>query len=66
MSDAVLDPLPLLRPRRRITGMSAILLPFASDGSADWPAFRAHVARTAAAGLTCPTTRPTKAPPPAS
>jgi dihydrodipicolinate synthase/N-acetylneuraminate lyase len=32
--------------------MSAILLPFAEGGGVDWPGFRAHVARTAAAGLT--------------
>lgn len=44
--------LPAVRPRRRITGMSAILLPFLDDGSVDWPAFEAHVARTSAAGLT--------------
>ncbi len=47
-----IDSLPMIRPRRRITGISAILLPFAADGSIDWPGFRAHVARTAAAGLT--------------
>ena len=52
MSDAPLDPLKLLRPRRRITGLSAILLPFAADGAVDWPAFRANVERTAAVGLT--------------
>jgi dihydrodipicolinate synthase/N-acetylneuraminate lyase len=46
------DPLALLRPRRRITGLSAILLPFGADGAIDWPAFRAHIERTAAAGLT--------------
>lgn len=45
------DPLTLLRPRRRITGISAILLPFHADGSIDWPAFAAHVRRTADAGL---------------
>lgn len=44
--------LPVVRTRRRITGMSAILLPFLDDGSIDWPAFEAHVARTSAAGLT--------------
>lgn len=44
--------LPAVRPRRRITGMSAILLTFLDDGSIDWPAFEAHVARTSAAGLT--------------
>lgn len=47
-----LDPLTMIRPRRKIAGMSAILLPFTADGSVDWPAFRAHVARTANAGLT--------------
>lgn len=31
--------------------MSAVLLPFTADGSVDWAAFEAHVARTAAAGL---------------
>jgi dihydrodipicolinate synthase/N-acetylneuraminate lyase len=35
-----------------ITGMSAVLVPHAADGSIDWPAFEAHVARTAEAGLT--------------
>ncbi|MDP2292847.1 MAG: dihydrodipicolinate synthase family protein [Actinomycetota bacterium] len=43
---------PDLRPRRRITGMSAILLPFLADGSVDWAAFEAHVVRTHDAGLT--------------
>jgi dihydrodipicolinate synthase/N-acetylneuraminate lyase len=32
--------------------MSAILLPFAEGGGVDWIGFRAHVARTTAAGLT--------------
>jgi dihydrodipicolinate synthase/N-acetylneuraminate lyase len=32
--------------------MSAILLPFVEGGDVDWAGFRAHVARTAAAGLT--------------
>ncbi len=45
-------PLPLLRPRRRIHGASAILLPFTADGDVDWSAFERHVVRTAAAGLT--------------
>src|SRR5262249_4561242 len=44
-------PLPALRPARRITGMSAVLLPFAPDGSVDWDAFASGVERTAAAGL---------------
>ena len=40
-----------IRPRRRITGMSAILLPFDAGGAIDWRAFAAHVERTAEAGL---------------
>jgi dihydrodipicolinate synthase/N-acetylneuraminate lyase len=46
-----IEPAALLRPRRRIRGMSAILLPFRSDLSVDWDAFAAHVARTHAAGI---------------
>ena len=42
----------LIRPRRTITGMSAVLLPYTAAGAIDWPAVEAHVARTAAAGLT--------------
>jgi dihydrodipicolinate synthase/N-acetylneuraminate lyase len=42
----------LLRPRRRIVGMSAILLPFTDDGGVDWDGFTGHVLRTARAGLT--------------
>jgi dihydrodipicolinate synthase/N-acetylneuraminate lyase len=45
------DPLSLLRPRRTIRGMSAILLPMRAAGSVDWDGFAAHVARTAAAGI---------------
>ncbi len=48
---ADVDPLALVRPRRRIRGMSAILLPMLADGGIDWDAFAAHVARTAAAGI---------------
>lgn len=44
--------IPPIRPERAITGMSAILLPFTSDGAVDWDAFDGHVSRTAAAGLT--------------
>jgi dihydrodipicolinate synthase/N-acetylneuraminate lyase len=49
---ADLNPLTMIRPRRRITGMSAVLLPFRAPGEVDWPAFEGHVARTLAAGLT--------------
>lgn len=37
---------------RKVTGISAILLPFHEDYSVDWDSFRAHVARTVEAGLT--------------
>ena len=46
------DPASLVRPRRAIRGMSAILLPFTADRRIDWDSFAAHVARTAAAGIT--------------
>src|SRR3954449_1196944 len=41
-----------LRTGRRITGMSAVLLPYTADGAIDWANVEAHVARTHAAGLT--------------
>ncbi|MFY9256685.1 MAG: dihydrodipicolinate synthase family protein [Fuerstiella sp.] len=47
MSESVL---PIIR-NRKITGMSAVLLPFSPDHSVDWEAFDAHVERTLAAGL---------------
>ncbi len=50
-SPAPVDPLALLRPRRRIEGISAVLLPFDASGKIDEEAFAAHVARTAAAGI---------------
>ena len=40
-----------IRPGRTITGMSAVLLPHTAAGEIDWPAFEAHVERTAGAGL---------------
>lgn len=47
-----LDPGKLLVKGRKITGMSATLLPFKESGEIDWDGFRAHVHRTAEAGLT--------------
>jgi dihydrodipicolinate synthase/N-acetylneuraminate lyase len=47
-----LDPIAMLRPRRQITGISAILLPFIDSGGIDWAGFTAHAVRTADAGLT--------------
>ncbi|QDV25583.1 beta/alpha barrel domain-containing protein [Aureliella helgolandensis] len=45
------DQLRTIRPRRSITGMSAILLPLLSESEIDWDGFRNHVTRTADAGL---------------
>jgi dihydrodipicolinate synthase/N-acetylneuraminate lyase len=47
-----IDPIKMLRPRRKITGISAVLLPFTSSGDIDWKGFAAHCLRTAEAGLT--------------
>lgn len=52
MAPPTIDSVAMLRPRRKITGISAILLPFTADGDIDWPAFAAHCVRTAEAGLT--------------
>ena len=46
-----IEPNSLIQPRRKITGISAILLPFDGHGEVDWAGFDAHVVRTAAAGL---------------
>jgi dihydrodipicolinate synthase/N-acetylneuraminate lyase len=46
------DPIRMLRPRRPIAGISAILLPFTDSGNIDWAGFAAHAVRTADAGLT--------------
>lgn len=43
---------PPIRRGRTITGMAAVLLPFAPDGAIDWAGFTAHLDRTVAAGLT--------------
>ncbi len=44
-------PQPPLRLRRRVQGISAILLPFHSHCAVDWEGFAAHVRRTVNAGL---------------
>ncbi len=46
-----IDPLRMIRPKRKITGMSAVLLPFLEDGRVDWDGFCGHVRRTSDAGL---------------
>lgn len=51
MISSSIDPVAMIRPRRAITGLSAILLPFTNAGDIDWRGFDDHVERTAAAGL---------------
>ena len=46
-----IDPVSMLRPQRKIKGISAILLPLLSDDSIDWEGFESHVQRTLDAGL---------------
>jgi len=48
---AAIDPISMLRPRRKILGISATLLPFTENGEIDWSGFAAHVRRTQEAGL---------------
>lgn len=40
-----------VQPRRKITGMSAVLLPFTRDGAIDWAGFETHLGRTESSGL---------------
>ena len=47
-----INPTALIKPKRKIKGISAILLPFRENGDIDWPGLADHVRRTAAAGLT--------------
>ncbi len=42
----------LVKLRRPVHGVSAVLLPFMEDGSVDWPSFRVLLERTVEAGLT--------------
>lgn len=46
-----IEQVPAWKKKRKITGYSAILLPLQSSMEIDWPGFRAHVLRTAEAGL---------------
>nr|AUN35821.1 hypothetical protein [uncultured bacterium] len=52
METQTIDPISLLRPRRKIRGISAILLPLTDAGDVDFASLSAHVARTAECGLT--------------
>jgi dihydrodipicolinate synthase/N-acetylneuraminate lyase len=51
MTGNVMLPLDLLRPRRKILGISAVLLPFLVNGEIDWQSLRALLERTLSAGL---------------
>ncbi len=46
------EPQDLIRPRRKIEGISAILLPFHANGEIDWAGLTQHIRRTAEAGIT--------------
>ena len=48
----MINPVSMIKPRRKIRGISAILLPFQENGDPDWIGFSAHVQRTVTAGLT--------------
>ncbi|MCB0017322.1 MAG: dihydrodipicolinate synthase family protein [Anaerolineales bacterium] len=51
LTETMIQPLQQLKPRRQITGISAILLPFNEDDTIDWDSFSDHVARTSACGI---------------
>lgn len=46
-----MDTIPVTKPRRKICGMSAILLPMLNSSEVDWQGFRDHLLRTAGAGI---------------
>lgn len=46
------NPIEMIKPKREITGISAILLPFHDNCEVDWLGLANHVRRTAEAGLT--------------
>ena len=51
IANKAVDTPSLIRPKRKVTGISATLLPFTPQGEPDWASFRSHVTRTADAGL---------------
>lgn len=50
-SDPAIEPVSMLRPRRKIQGISAVLLPFAEPGKIAWGELEIHLGRTITAGL---------------
>ncbi len=51
MPTVEIDPTCMIQSRRKLTGISAILLPFNAAGEVDWPGLEMHIRRTAATGL---------------
>lgn len=49
---ATYDPVKMIKPRRKLTGISAVLLPYLESGDIDRESLSAHVARTADLGIT--------------
>ncbi len=49
---AVYDPVSMIKPRRKITGISAVLLPYLESGEIDRDSLSAHISRTADVGIT--------------
>ncbi len=47
-----IDPNSMIQRCRKVTGISAILLPFTEKGKIDWKSFDQHIKRTIDAGLT--------------
>lgn len=47
----MINPIEMVKPCRKIMGISAILLPFTESLEVDWDGFCAHVARTSEAGI---------------
>ena len=47
-----INPIEMIKPKRQIAGISAILLPFHDNNEIDWLGLANHVRRTAEAGLT--------------
>ncbi len=46
-----IDPLKMIRPKRKIMGISAMLLPYRENREVDWDGYASHIQRTVDAGL---------------
>jgi len=51
MTEDAIHPEQMLRPGRKLTGISAVLLPFTSANEVDWPGLERHIACTVETGL---------------